>query len=81
MIKHNNNCIEVNIEKAILGFSYGKLILFIDKNQNLYLDTDFYHYSKTTSKHRNLILKSKIIKNVKEVKNLNDKLTINYKGD
>ena len=37
--------------------SYRSIIAFVDNNNNVFLDEDYWNYSRTTSKYRNIFLK------------------------
>ena len=37
--------------------SYRSIIAFVDNNNNIFLDEDYWDYSRTTSKYRNIFLK------------------------
>ena len=39
--------------------SYRTIIAFIDNNNNVFLDKDFWDYSRTTGKYRNIFLGEK----------------------
>jgi hypothetical protein len=49
----------ITTEKGLYFQSYNSIICFLDKKNNkIYLDPEYWNYSKTTSKYRNQFLNS-----------------------
>ena len=62
------NQFEITAKDGIYFQSYDSIIVFKDRNDNVFLDEYYYNYSKTTSKYRNQFLN----KTTKEIERLID---------
>ena len=62
------NQFEITAKDGIYFQSYDSIIVFKDRNNNVFLDEYYYNYSKTTSKYRNRFLN----KTTKEIERLID---------
>tara|TARA_R100001443_G_scaffold46_1_gene195 strand:+ start:4611 stop:4880 length:270 start_codon:yes stop_codon:yes gene_type:complete len=55
--------------------SYRSIIAFIDNNNNVFLDEDYWDYSRTTSKYRNMFLGEDIVETRKKIESGEYELT------
>jgi len=46
----------IKTDKGTYFQSYSSIIVFIDNNNKIYLDENYWDYSKTTGKYRNIFL-------------------------
>ena len=51
------NQFKIITPQGIYFQSYSSIIAFVDNNNNVFLDEDYWNYSRTTSKYRNIFLK------------------------